>query len=564
MMLLKKTKTVLSANNETPIHIQGLLEDIDYAGTITREDFYQMCKEEKLFERILEPLNDAISKSKLNKQDIEAITLVGGGTRIPQIRDILTDYLGNRKLREDLNAEEAPAFGAAFRAANISSAFRVRGVALEDITPFPIGVRLRNLNEQTQNNNNNENNENDQIVSSSNENEDNNDNNNVNNNNNNKIFSRRASLFSVNNHVFRRKAVTIKHDEDLYVSLWYEKYINNLPMDTSNDLGGYEITGIKDSIQKYMKSTLDNGQLKYNITELPKISLSFLLDASGIVDMISATAIYTETITDNTVINDKSDSEKKENNENGNTASTTKDEKEKENKTFQTKHKVNLNIKRIFPQDVKPYSSSDLDNSRKVLLELDERDRVVVEIADSRNELEAYIYDSKSRLEDNVISKVSTKEDREQFQQMLESTEDWIMSNEEENVSTYKSKLRELKEIGQPIFIRAKELIERPKIIEMTNKSIKKLHEYIDLLINKYPWININETYKLSNNTLTFETWYQNKLKEQENKTPLDNPAFLSTEITSKLEQLFNHAEQLLSRKKPQYWDMNQRKNKKK
>jgi len=150
-----------------------------------------MCKEEKLFERILEPLNDAITKSKLNKQDIEGITLVGGGTRIPQIRDILTDYLG-KKLREDLNAEESPAFGAAFRAANISSAFRVRGVALEDITPYPIGVRLRNLNEQSSIQNN-ENNENDQIVSSSNENEDNNDNNNVNNNN--KIFSRRASLF---------------------------------------------------------------------------------------------------------------------------------------------------------------------------------------------------------------------------------------------------------------------------------------------------------------------------------------------------------------------------------
>jgi len=73
---------------------------------------------------------------------------------------------------------------------------------------------------------------------------------------------------------------------------------------------------LKIQFKKYMKSTLDNGQLKYNITELPKISLSFLLDASGIVDMISATAIYTETITDNTVINDKSDSEKKENNEN--------------------------------------------------------------------------------------------------------------------------------------------------------------------------------------------------------------------------------------------------------
>merc|ERR1712154_502476 len=98
-----------------------------------------------------------------------------------------------------------------------------------------------------------------------------------------------------NNHLFRRRAVTLKHAKDLKVELFYEKS-SKLPMNTSRELGYYEIAGIEKAIAKYM-----NNEEKYNVTELPKVSLSFLLDANGQVDLVAATATFTEWVTEEKV-----------------------------------------------------------------------------------------------------------------------------------------------------------------------------------------------------------------------------------------------------------------------
>merc|ERR1719229_581167 len=208
--------------------------------------------------KILNPLESAVTSSGYDRQDIESIVLVGGGTRIPKIRQLLTSFLG-KPLKEDLNADEAPAFGAAFRGANLSSTFRVRAVGMDDITPFAVGVRLKDLYPPTDPEE--------------------------------KAFKKRGSLFSESNHLFRRRAVTLKHATDLKVELFYEKSAP-LPMDTSRDLGYYEISGVAKAVEKYMKNE------KYNVTELPKISLSFLLDANGIMDLVKATAEFTEWVTE--------------------------------------------------------------------------------------------------------------------------------------------------------------------------------------------------------------------------------------------------------------------------
>ena len=81
---------------------------------------------------------------------------------------------------------------------------------MDDITTFPIGVRLTDLYKP----------EGDE-----------------------KPFKKRGSLFGPNNHLFRRRAVTLKHDKDLKVKLFYEKTAP-LPMDTSTELPYYEITGM--------------------------------------------------------------------------------------------------------------------------------------------------------------------------------------------------------------------------------------------------------------------------------------------------------------------------------
>merc|ERR1712173_8038 len=175
--------------------------------------------------------------------------------------------------KEDLNADEAPALGAAFRAANPSSTFRVRAVGMDDVTPFAVGVRLKDLRPT--------------------EGEE-------------KPFKKRGSLFEENNHLFRRRAVTLKHAKDLKVELFYEKS-SKLPMDTSRDLGYYEIAGIDKAIAKYM-----NNEEKYNITELPKVSLSFLLDANGQVDLVAATATFTEWVTEEKEVKKSTDKSKKD------------------------------------------------------------------------------------------------------------------------------------------------------------------------------------------------------------------------------------------------------------
>merc|ERR1712154_563993 len=217
----------------------------------------------------MEPLNEVVTASNYDKNDIASIVLVGGGTRIPKIRELLTDYL-QKPLKEDLNADEAPALGAAFRAANLSSTFRVRAVGMDDVTPFAVGVRLKDLRPT----------EGDE-----------------------KPFKKRGSLFNENNYLFRRRAVTLKHANDLKVELFYEKS-SKLPLNTSRDLGYYEITGIPQAITKYVNNT------KYNVTELPKVSLSFLLDANGVVDLVAATATFTEWVTEEKEV--KSTKSKKE------------------------------------------------------------------------------------------------------------------------------------------------------------------------------------------------------------------------------------------------------------
>merc|ERR1712187_1083785 len=120
---------------------------------------------------------------------------------------------------------------------------------------------------------------------------------------------------------------------DLKVELFYEKS-SKLPLNTSRDLGYYEITGIPQAITKYVNNT------KYNVTELPKVSLSFLLDANGVVDLVAATATFTEWVTEEKEVKsakskkEKDDADKKdEEDKNADAASDRDDDESKEKET---------------------------------------------------------------------------------------------------------------------------------------------------------------------------------------------------------------------------------------
>ena len=75
-----------------------------------------------LFKRTLGPVKQVLADSKISKEDIHQIVLVGGSTRIPKIQRILSEYFDGRTLNKEINPDEAVAYGAAVQGAVLSGA----------------------------------------------------------------------------------------------------------------------------------------------------------------------------------------------------------------------------------------------------------------------------------------------------------------------------------------------------------------------------------------------------------------------------------------------------------
>jgi len=132
----EKTKKILSANQQAPVNIESLMNDIDASAMISRQEFEAMI--EPLLERTHLPLEEALSQAKLTKDDIDVIEVVGGGSRVPALKERIQAFFGGKPLSFTLNADEALARGSAFSCAILSPVFRVRDFSVQDIISYPI------------------------------------------------------------------------------------------------------------------------------------------------------------------------------------------------------------------------------------------------------------------------------------------------------------------------------------------------------------------------------------------------------------------------------------------
>jgi heat shock protein 4 len=132
---VEKLKKVLSANPQAPISVESVMNDVDASGMLKREELEELIK--LMLERVVAPLEEALADAKLSKEDIDAIELVGGCTRVPCIKDRIMQFFG-KPLSFTLNQDEAIARGCAFACAILSPVFRVRDFTVHDILSYPI------------------------------------------------------------------------------------------------------------------------------------------------------------------------------------------------------------------------------------------------------------------------------------------------------------------------------------------------------------------------------------------------------------------------------------------
>ena len=58
--------------------------------------------------------------------EVHEIILVGAGTRVPKVQEMLNDFIGkDKELGKNLNTDEAACMGAVYKAADLSTGFRV-------------------------------------------------------------------------------------------------------------------------------------------------------------------------------------------------------------------------------------------------------------------------------------------------------------------------------------------------------------------------------------------------------------------------------------------------------
>ncbi|KAK0102900.1 adenyl-nucleotide exchange factor sse1 [Cadophora gregata] len=131
----EKMKKILSANQQAPVNIESLMNDVDVSTMMTREELENLV--EPLLKRVQIPLEQALAEAKLKVEDIDIIELVGGCTRVPALKERIQKFFG-KTLSFTLNQDEAIARGCAFSCAILSPVFRVRDFAIHDIVNYPI------------------------------------------------------------------------------------------------------------------------------------------------------------------------------------------------------------------------------------------------------------------------------------------------------------------------------------------------------------------------------------------------------------------------------------------
>merc|ERR1712046_296840 len=93
----ERAKRTLSSSTQTSIEIDSLYESIDFFSSITRARFEELNMD--LFRGTMEPVEKVLRDSKMSKNQVHDVVLVGGSTRIPKVVQLLTDLFNGARAR---------------------------------------------------------------------------------------------------------------------------------------------------------------------------------------------------------------------------------------------------------------------------------------------------------------------------------------------------------------------------------------------------------------------------------------------------------------------------------
>uniref|UniRef100_A0A8C1UNG2 Heat shock protein 4a n=1 Tax=Cyprinus carpio TaxID=7962 RepID=A0A8C1UNG2_CYPCA len=491
----EKLKKLMSANSsDLPLNIECFMNDIDVSGTFNRAKFEESCAD--LLDKVEAPLRSIMEQTRLKKDDIYAVEIIGGASRIPAIKERISKYFG-KELSTTLNADEAVARGCALQCAILSPAFKVREFSITDVVPYPISLKWTSAA--------------DEGISD-------------------------CEVFPKNHAAPFSKVLTFYRREPFSLEAYYSNP-KELPYPDPT-IGQFNIQKVVP--QPSGESSKVKVKVRVNVHGVFSVSGASLVEvvksAEGEEPMETDTPAKEDEVRSSLMTSEENKQEEKKN--------------EPQAKKAKVKTKtVDLPIENSLHWQLATEALNlFVENEGKMIMQ----DKLEKERNDAKNYVEEYVYEMRDKLH-GVLENFVSEADRDSFSLKLEDTENWLYEEgEDQQKQVYIDKLAELKKLGEPILNRYMEAEERPKALDELGRQIqqymKVVEAYKDELYDHLDELEMTKVEKQVNETMT---WMNNNMNLQSKQSLSQDPVVKAQEIQAKTKELYSACNHIVTKPKP-------------
>ncbi|XP_058544197.1 heat shock protein 105 kDa isoform X2 [Neofelis nebulosa] len=492
----EKLKKLMSSNStDLPLNIECFMNDKDVSGKMNRAQFEELCAD--LLQKIEAPLHSLLEQTQLRAEDVSAVEIVGGTTRIPAVKEKIARFFG-KDISTTLNADEAVARGCALQCAILSPAFKVREFSITDAVPFPISLVWNHDSEDTEGVH--------------------------------EVFSRNhAAPFS--------KVLTFLRRGPFELEAFYSDP-QGVPYPEAK-IGRFVVQNV--SAQK-------DG-------EKSRVKVKVRVNTHGIFTISTASMVEKVPTEENEVSSVETDMECP-NQRPAENSDTEVNEKKVDQPPEAKKPKIKVvNVELPVEANLVWQLGKDLLNmyietEGKMIMQ----DKLEKERNDAKNAVEEYVYEFRDKL-CGPYEKFICEQDHQNFLRLLTETENWLYEEGEDQAKqAYVDKLEELMKIGTPVKVRFQEAEERPKMFEELGQRLQhyaKIAADFRSNAEKYNHIDESEMKKVEKSVNEVMEWMNNLMNAQAKKSLDQDPVVRAQEIKAKIKELNNTCEPVVTQPKP-------------
>ncbi|KAG9310975.1 Hsp70 protein-domain-containing protein [Chiua virens] len=518
-----RVKAILSANTEAMSTVESAAFDIDFKTKITREQFERACSD--LRSRFAKPIHDALASAGVNLDQISSVILTGGSSRIPMVQAAIKAAVGEHRIAQNVNADEAVVLGAALYGASLSRQYKTKDIRISDIATYDIQASYFASTPDSR--------------------------------------TIHSLIFPQGSKYGSRKTLTFKRKEDF--SVWLD-YKTEVAPGFPREILQVDITGVREAVA----NLTDRGATD------PVVKLTVALSESGFVSAKEAVVygdIKSETLAgmlqgffgggqgEQEVLKEQGEDG---NTQEGEAQQTSASAKEKDSGlTNKESSTIPLEINVVFSTPP-PMTVAEKRASRDRLRAIDSKEASKLLREEAHNTLEAYIYKLRDLLEDNSDSpfvKCSKPSEREAISRKLADTITWL-HEEGETADTFalRDKRGALELLEKPIIHRYKEIEEFPQALNNSQKWNWSTRLFLtDARANLTAEAAADLPSKWTSEELDVlevelkehEVWLNDGVEKQK-RTPInENPAIQTREMKERVKSLEKHLQRLVQRKVP-------------